>query len=142
MHDFNDKKSNIKRSLNDKLTEKIIAACFEVHNLLGPGFNEKIYQNALIIVLKNYSLKYVCEKSFAVKLQNEIIGRFRSDLIIEDKIIVEVKAIHGFQPKSFEAQVVAYLKATGLQTGLLINFGNTSCQIRRLVNSDYNDPSL
>jgi len=139
MNNFNDKNLKINRSTNDKLTEKIIGACYKVHNLLGPGFNEKTYQNALKIILKNRSLKFICEKSFAVKLQNEIIGKFRADLIVEDKIIVEIKAIHGFRPKAFEAQVIAYLKATGLQTGLLINFGNNSCQIRRLINGNYSD---
>jgi len=117
----------------DPLTEKIIACAYKVHSKLGPGFNERIYHNALKIVLKEQGLKYQTEKNFDVSFQGENIGRFRLDLIIEDKVVTELKALTGNIPAIFELQVLSYLKASGYKVGLLINFGNKSCQIRRLT---------
>lgn len=119
---------------NDELTEKIIGACYEVHRELGPGFNEKIYKNALKIVLKNKGLKFVEEKAFPLLFQNNKIGDFRVDLVIENRVIVELKAVNGIMPKLFESQVISYLKAAGFKVGLLINFGNQNCNVRRLMN--------
>jgi GxxExxY protein len=121
---------------NDKLTEKIIGACYEVHNHLGPGFNEKAYKNALKLALNKHNLKFKCEKNYSVYFHGFEVGNFRADLVIEDKIIVEIKAVQGFMPKSFESQVIAYLKASKISTGLLINFGNRNCIIRRIMNND------
>ena len=119
----------------DPLTEKIIAACYQVHNELGPGFVERIYLSALKVALKKFELNYEEEKEFGVSFQGERIGKFRTDLIIEDKVIVELKALEGRMPRIFESQVISYLKASGLNVGLLVNFGNRSCEIRRLMNS-------
>lgn len=119
---------------NDQLTEGIIGACYEVHNQLGPGFNERIYQNALKVALKKRSLKYDTEKSFPINFLGVLVGNFRADLIVEDRVVVEIKAVNGFMPKVFETQVISYLKAANLKVGLLVNFGNRKCQVRRLVN--------
>lgn len=119
---------------NDELTEEIIGACYRVHNELGPGFAEKIYQNALEFVLSEEKLKYETQKSFSVKFEGNIVGIFRVDMLIEDKIILEFKAVTGIMPKVFEMQVISYLKASGLKTALLVNFGNRRCQVRRLMN--------
>ncbi len=119
---------------NDELTEKIIGACYEVHNELGPGFTERIYHNALKISLEKHSLEYVSEKSFPVKFQESLVGNFRIDLIVEDRVVIEIKALTSMIPKIFEAQLLSYLKAANLKVGLLVNFGNRKCQIRRLVN--------
>jgi GxxExxY protein len=121
---------------NDTLTEKIIGACFEVHNQLGPGFNEKIYKEALKFALKKVCLEFRCEKKYPVHYHGYGVGKFRADLVVEDKIIVEIKAINGFMPKSFLSQVIAYLKASKLKTGLLVNFGDHSCIIRKVMNKD------
>lgn len=118
---------------NDPLTEKIISACFEVHKELGSGFNERIYQNALRITLERLSLNYNLEKNFIVKYQGQPVGSFRPDIIIEDKVIVELKAVSGMLPKIFEWQTLSYLKISGLKIGLLINFGNERCQIKRFI---------
>jgi GxxExxY protein len=118
---------------NDPLTEKIIACAFKVHSELGPGFNERIYHNALKIALVEAGLNYQTEKSFDISFQGKHVGMLRLDLIIEDKVITEVKALTGNIPNVFELQVLSYLKASGYRTGLLINFGNKSCQVRRLV---------
>jgi GxxExxY protein len=115
------------------LTEKVIAACFEVHRSLGPGFPERIYLNALKIMLEKQEMKYETEKEFLVKFQDTLVSKFRIDLLIEDKVIVEIKSIEGKLPKVFESQVISYLKASGLKVGLLVNFGSTSCQICRLM---------
>lgn len=117
---------------NDKLTEIIIGCCFQIHNELGPGFLEKIYANALKIKLNQAGLSFQAEKEFEVIFQNVNIGKFRCDLFVENKVIVELKSVTGFQPKLFQSQLLSYLKASKVKTGLLINFGNTSCEVKRL----------
>lgn len=117
---------------NDKLTEVIIGCCFQIHNQLGPGFLEKIYANALKIKLKQAGLLFQAEKEFEVIFENVNIGKFRCDLFVENKVIVELKSVTGFQPKLFQSQLLSYLKASKVKTGLLINFGNTSCEVKRL----------
>ena len=116
----------------DTLTQKIIGCCYEVHNQLGPGFLEKIYVNALKIKLQQAGLNYIAEKEFNVVFENIIIGKFRCDLFVEDKVIVELKSVTGYQPKLFQSQLISYLKASKIKTGLLINFGNSSCELKRL----------
>ncbi len=116
----------------DALTQIIIGCCYNVHNQLGPGFLEKIYVNALKIKLKQAGLNYYAEKEFDVIFENINIGKFRCDLFVEDKVIVELKSVTGFQPKLFQSQLISYLKASKVKTGLLINFGNTSCEIKRI----------
>ena len=116
---------------HDPLTEKIIGCCFEVHRLLGPGFNEKIYSNALQHQLKLQNLSFVAEKEFNVFYKEQFVGNFRCDIFVEDTTIVELKAVTGILPKVFEIQVVSYLKASKIKTGLLINFGNPSCEVKR-----------
>ncbi len=117
----------------DPVTEKIIGCCFKVHSELGPGFNEKIYHNALNLALRQQKLKYQTEKSFKVSFQSTYVGSFKTDLVVEDTIVVELKALTGNIPHVFESQVISYLKASGLKIGLLVNFGNRKCQIKRLA---------
>jgi len=122
-----------KKGVNDPLTEKIIEACFHVHTELGSGFIEHIYMNALKIALEKLNLQFTAEKEFTVIYAEKPAGKFRTDLLVENKVIVELKAIEGKMPKIFESQVISYLKASGIKVGLLINFGNTSCEVRRLM---------
>lgn len=117
----------------DPLTEKIIACCFKVHSELGPGFNEKIYHNALKLALKEANLDYQTEKEFTVYFQDKKIGFLKLDLIVEDKVVVEVKALTGNTPEVFKYQLLSYLKVSDLHVGLLVNFGNKSCQIKRFM---------
>ncbi len=117
----------------DPLTERIIACCFKVHSELGPGFNEKLYLNALKLALRKENLSCETEKEFEVFFQNKKIGILRTDLVVERKAIVEVKALTGNVPDVFKYQVLSYLKAANLKVGLLVNFGNKSCQIKRLM---------
>lgn len=119
--------------VKDPLTEKIIASCFKVHSELGPGFGERVYHNALEFALKESRLKYEREKEFKVFFENEKVGSLRLDLIVENKVIIEVKAVTGNTPDVFKYQILSYLKVSNLHVGLLINFGNKSCQIKRFV---------
>ena len=117
--------------ISDPITEKIIGCCFEVHKLLGPGFNEKIYSKALQHQLKIQNLSFVAEKEFNIFYKDEFVGNFRCDIFVENTVIVELKAVTGILPQLFEIQVRSYLKASKIKTGLLINFGNPSCEIKR-----------
>jgi GxxExxY protein len=117
----------------DRLTANIIKACYQVHSQLGPGFIERIYVNALKIELAQLELCYSAGKEFTIKYGNQNIGKFRVDFLVDSKVIVEIKALEGRVPKIFESQVISYLKASGLNVGLLINFGNRSCEVRRLM---------
>jgi GxxExxY protein len=118
---------------NDPLTEKIIGCAYKVHGELGPGFNERIYHNALIQTLEKNGLNYQTEKNIDVLFQGKLVGKLRLDLVVEDKVVTEIKALTGMLPKVFELQVLSYLKASELKVGLLINFGNKSCQVGRLL---------
>jgi len=118
---------------NDPLTEKIIGVCFDVHKALGPGLKEKIYQNALEIAMGDVPLEYSTEKNYPVKYKDKRVGSLRVDLVIEGKVILEIKAISDPVPKVFENQILSYLKISGLKVGLLVNFGGKSCQVRRYV---------
>lgn len=117
----------------DPLTERIIACCYKVHSELGPGFKEKIYHAALKLAFNQEGLKYETEKRFEVCYQGKKVGILIVDLVIENKVIFEIKAITGNIPDVFKYQVLSYLKASNLKVGLLVNFGNKSCQVKRFI---------
>lgn len=116
----------------NELTRIIIGCCFDVHNQLGAGFLEKIYSNALKIKLQQKGLSFEAEKSFDVYFDGVLVGKFRCDLLVDDKVIIELKSVMGYMPKIFHNQLISYLKASRIKVGLLVNFGNTSCEIKRL----------
>ena len=116
---------------HSEITEKIIAAAYAVHNQLGFGFLEKVYKNALMIELGNMSFKCQAEVPLKVFYQDKPVGEYFADIVVEDKIVVETKAVSKLDP-AHEAQLVNYLKASGISVGLLINFG-TSVEIKRRV---------
>ncbi len=113
------------------ITEKIIGASYNVHNTLGHGFLEKVYQNSLAIELCSLDFKVDVEKPIKVLYNGEIVGNYFADVVVDDKVIVEIKAVKGLSD-IHEVQLVNYLKATGIEVGLLINFG-TSVQVKRRV---------
>ena len=118
---------------NDVLTEKIIGCCFEVHKHLGPGFLENIYSKALQHQLTLEGLTFEVEKEFHLYFKEKQVGKFRCDFFIENRGIVEIKSFAGvYIPLLFQKQLLSYLKASKVKTGLLINFGNVSCSIKRL----------
>ena len=115
--------------LNQGLTEKIIGCAFTVHNTLGSGFLEKVYEQALILELKASGLSVRSQEPLSVKYRDQIIGEFFADLIVEDQVICELKAVDVLK-KAHEVQLVNYLVATGIDVGVLINFGD-SVTVRR-----------
>ena len=119
--------------LDDGLTEKIIGACFDVINELGSGFLESVYEKALLIALREKGLKAVSQTPIAVHFRCCVVGEFFADILVEDKIVIELKAVKALAPEHL-AQVINYLKATGFEKGLLINFGNQKLEYRRLNN--------
>ena len=119
------------------LTAKIIQAAYKVHNTLGFGFLEKIYQNALLIEILKSGLKAEKEKPIKVIYEDQLVGDYAADIIVEDKVILELKAVKDLHP-AHEAQLVNYLKATGIEIGLLINFGESVVVKRKILDSKRN----
>ena len=115
--------------INDKLTEKIIACAYKVHNTLGAGFLEKVYENALKIELKKAGFNVEQQYSIPVFYEKEQVGDYYADLLIDGIIIIELKAVENLAP-IHETQLVNYLAGTGLDIGLLINFGS-SVKVKR-----------
>jgi len=113
------------------ITEQIIGAAYKVHSVLGFGFLEKVYQNALIIEMRKMGLSILSEEPITVYYENEIVGQYVADLIVEDKVVLELKAVKELT-EIHEVQLVNYLKAIGIEVGLLINFGH-SVQVKRKV---------
>ena len=112
-------------------TNKIIDAVYTVHNTLRFGFLEKVYQNALVIELAKRGIKTDTEKAIKVFYEGQVVGDYVSDMVVDDKVILELKAVKELND-IHEVQLVNYLKATGIEVGLLINFG-PSVKIRRKV---------
>jgi len=108
--------------LHKDLTEKIIKCLYRVHDELGYGFLESVYENALIIELQDIGLQVESQKDLEVYYKGILVGNYRTDLIIENKVIVELKSVSQLN-KAHEVQLVNYLKATNIEIGLLVNFG-------------------
>jgi GxxExxY protein len=112
------------------LTATIIGCAMKVHSTLGPGFLESVYQNALVHELLKSKLRVVTQHPVPVIYDGINVGDFVADLVVNEIVIVELKAIHSLTT-SHEVQLVNYLSATGLEIGLLLNFGATSLQFKR-----------
>jgi GxxExxY protein len=121
--------------ISDEVSERIIGCAFRVYNNLGSGFLESVYKKAFRIELESEGLEVEEERPITVSYKGQVVGLFNADLIVEKKIILELKAIDALA-KTHEIQLVNYLKATGIPVGLLINFGTTGIQIKR----KYKDP--
>ena len=118
----------------DPLTEKIIGCAIEVHRTLGPGLLEQTYESALCVELQLAGLKFQRQLVVPVSYKNHPIGDYRLDLVIENSVSVEIKSVERFD-SIFEAQLLTYLKITGLKRGLLLNFNSRLLKdgIKRLV---------
>ena len=114
------------------VTERVIGACIEVHKRLGMGFREIIYQRALALELLATGLEFSREERIKVHYRNQHIGTYRVDFVVED-IMLEIKAKSEFAPEDY-IQTLSYLKASGYRVGLLVNFGTTRIQVKRMVN--------
>lgn len=105
-----------------EITDVILRSFYEVYNELGDGFLESVYENALYIALTGYGLCVERQKDISVFFRGNNIGDFKTDLIVNEKVIVELKAVRTLDP-AHEAQLINYLKATNIEVGLLLNFG-------------------
>ena len=114
------------------LTEKIIGCAFRVYNTLGSGFLESVYHKSLNIELEKSGLVSEVQKPIKVYYDNQLVGEFIADIIFNNLIVVELKAIQNLN-KAHEVQLVNYLKATGCPVGLLINFGEEKIEIKRKI---------
>ncbi|MFQ5754004.1 MAG: GxxExxY protein [bacterium] len=108
--------------LYEKLTEKIIKCFYIVHDELGNGYLESVYETALMIELLDQGLKAESQKPLNVFYKGHLIGEFKADIVVENKVLIEVKAVSKLTPQH-EAQIINYLKTTGIKIGLLVNFG-------------------
>ncbi len=120
-------------TLIDKdLTEKVIGTCIQVSRELGGGFLESVYVKALIIALTHIGLKVLEQSPLKVMFRGQVVGDFYPDFLVEDRLIIELKAVKSLTSEH-EAQLINYLKATGIKVGLLVNFGRSKLEWKRLV---------
>ncbi len=126
--------------LHQDLTEKIIKAYYNVYNELGYGFLEKVYENALLIELKSLGLNCEKQKPISVSFKGYSVGEYFADIIIENEVIIELKAAEGLV-EEHEAQLLNYLRATEIEVGLLFNFGKKP-QFKRKIFENINKKSV
>ena len=116
--------------IND-ITYAINGAVFEVNKVLGPGFLEKVYENALLIELKKRGITAESQVPIKVFYKENVVGEYIADILVESKVIVELKTVETID-KIHEAQLLNYLKATGIQVGILVNFKHPKAEIKSL----------
>lgn len=119
--------------LYQELTNRILKACYTVHNELGCSFLEKVYQEALEVQLSEMDIPFEREKHLPITYHGKVLEcDYIADFVVDNKVIIELKAVTEMSP-IFEAQTINYLRATGIKVGLLINFGIRQLQIKRLA---------
>lgn len=114
------------------LSEQVIGCAFEVSNTLGAGFLESVYENALCEEMVRHGLQFQRQKPLQVKYKGEVVGNYIADVVVEDKLLLELKALSKLSGEH-EAQLMNYMKASGLSVGLLFNFGAPKLSFKRLV---------
>ena len=124
---------NEKKIVYKELSYEIIAAALEVHKNLGPGFTENIYEEALCVELRSRNISFQRQFSVGIQYKGEKVGKYQLDLVVQDKVVVELKAVSDMI-ENFEYQLHAYLKATRKKLGILINFGKKSLEYKRIAN--------
>jgi GxxExxY protein len=118
--------------IHKEITSQIIGSAYEVGNHLGFGFLEKVYENALRVELELCGLKVNSQQQVVIQYKGREVGLYQADLVVDNKVIVEIKTSENIvQP--FKAQIINYLKATGLEVGLIINFSRIKVEIERVV---------
>jgi GxxExxY protein len=118
--------------LYPELSYRVMQAVYEVHNHLGPGFTEDIYETALALELASNGIPFEQQKQIQVNYKNNSVGTYRLDMVIEEKIILELKAVSSMN-EVYKAQLRSYLCATNLQLGILVNFGTKRVESERIV---------
>ncbi len=119
---------------SEALTHEVIGAAMEVHSALGPGFIESIYESALLHELHLRGLATQSEREVRVTYKGRVVGTHRLDLVVGEELVVELKAVNGIA-QAHVSQTLSYLKATGLEVGLIVNFGEASLVWKRLINT-------
>ena len=117
-----------------KASERVIGCAFAVSNGLGAGFLERVYESALAVEMLDQGLEFEQQSPLKVYYRDTLVGRYVADFVVEDKLIVEIKALSQLT-RQHDAQIMNYLKATGMTVGLLLNFGTPKMGIKRLVNA-------
>jgi GxxExxY protein len=112
--------------------EKVIGCAYTVANTLGPGFLEKVYENALCLELAQAGMKIEQQKTIQVKYKNVIIGDYVADILVNNSVVIELKAQNNLD-EAYQAQCINYLKATQLNVCLLLNFGKPRIEVKRIV---------
>jgi GxxExxY protein len=115
---------------SDSLTEKVIGEAMYVHRTLGPGFLESVYQNALVLRLHRQEINVQVQHPLSVLFDGAIVGEFFADILVEGGLILELKSVAALT-RAHESQLVNYLTATGIEVGLLLNFGAKSLEVKR-----------
>ena len=124
---------NIDKQKLNVTSSKVIGCAFEVANVLGCGFLEKVYQNALLLEVRRCGLQAEKEKLIQVRYKNQIVGEYFADILVDKTIVIEIKAVKELN-EIHQAQLLNYLRATKLPLGLLINFATPRIQIKRMLN--------
>ena len=119
--------------IHEEVTYAIRGLLIEVYNALGPGFREETYKTALMVEARRRGLSLAREVPIDVRYAGQIVDSYRLDLVVENKVVLELKAVDELHPR-FKAQLLSYLKASGLRVGLLVNFGSERLQVVRVVN--------
>ena len=120
------------RLKHEEITKTVIGCAFEVINELGAGFLESVYEKALLVALRQRGLSVIAQHPIKVIFRGQSVGDFYADILVEDKVIVELKAVKAVTPEH-QAQIINYLNATGIEVGLLINFGNPRLEYKRFT---------
>lgn len=115
-----------------ELTERIIGCAYRVYNKMGFGFLESVYENCLLIELSKSGLKFESQVSIAVTYEEEAVGNFIADILVEDTVILELKSVKNIV-NAHEVQLVNYLVATGKPVGLILNFGENGVEVKRKI---------
>ena len=116
----------------EELTKKIIGAAYRVYNKMGFGFLESVYEKCMMIELGKNGLRVESQKPIIVKYENEVVGEFKADILVEDTVILELKSVKQLT-QAHEVQLVNYLVATGKPVGLIFNFGEQRVEVKRKV---------
>ena len=114
------------------MTREIIAAAYEVHQELGWGFLEKVYENALVMEANRRGLRVKAQAEIEVRYKGDTVGVYYADLLVNEKVICEIKAVEAIN-NAHQAQLLNYLKATGIKVGLILAFGPKRVDVKRMV---------
>jgi len=117
---------------HEEITEKVIGCAYRVYNQMGFGFLESVYETCMLIELEKAGMRVESQKPITVRYDGEVVGEFFADLLVEDVVIVELKSVRRLAEKH-EVQLVNYLVATGIDVGLLLNFGEDKVEVKRKV---------